>query len=134
MSRNNRGPGFFMGVVIGGLVGGAVGILMASRASEETKRQWMEKGSEFMSSADMLANQAKSRMDEVVSQAKSTMGDQSLGETLEDIREIIREAAAEAKELAQDAMEQGKDASAKAKSDLHNRFEQSRSGDGTQTS
>jgi len=123
-----------MGVMIGGLVGGAVSILIVSRASEETKQQWKEKGNELMSSADMFANQAKSKVDEVVSQAKITMGDQSLRETLEDIREIIKEAAAEAKELAQDAVQQGKDASSKTKADLQNRFEQSRSGEGTQSS
>jgi len=96
-----------------------VSILLASRASEETKRQWKEKGDELVSSADMFANQAKSKVDEVVSQARTTMGDQPLRETLEDIREIIKEAATEAKELAQDAVQQGKDASSKAKSDLN---------------
>ncbi|MSQ15659.1 MAG: hypothetical protein EXR50_07335 [Dehalococcoidia bacterium] len=129
MSGNRKGPGFLMGVVMGGLAAGAAGILIVSRASEETRRKWIEKGTGLMSSADTLASQAKVRMDGVVSQAKSSMADQSLTETLEDIREIIKEAAAEARELAQDALEQGKDASAKAKSDLQNHFEHSRSGD-----
>ena len=119
MFGNDRGPGFLMWVMIGGLVGGAVSILIASRASKETKRQWMKKGNELVSSADMFANQAKSKVDEVVSQARTTMGDQSFRETLEGIREIIKEAAGEAKELAQDAVQQGKDASPKAKSDLN---------------
>lgn len=119
MYGNNRGTSFLIWVMIGGLVSGAVSILIASRASEKTKRQWMKKGNELVSSADTFANQAKSKVDEVVSQARTTMEDKSLLETLQDIRDIIKEAAAEAKGLAQDAVQQGKDVSSKAKSDLN---------------
>ncbi|GEM_PF-990382 len=118
MAGYDKGPGFMAGVILGSLVGAAVSIVMAARASEETRRQWMERGSEV-----------KSRVDDLVTQAKSTVGDQSLRETLEDIREIIREAAAEAKEFAKEAVDQGKDASSRAKTDLQDRFERSRSGD-----
>ncbi len=117
MAGNNKGP-FMTGIVLGSLVAAGVSIYMASRASEETKRQWMERG-----------NEVKSKMDGLVTQARSTVGDQSLRETLEDIREIIREAAAEARELARDAVEQGKDASTRARTDMQDRFEKSRSGD-----
>jgi len=70
VAEGNRGPGFWAGLIVGGLVGAVIGLLMAPQKGEETLRQLRERGVELRSRADELAARARELAQEAVEEGK----------------------------------------------------------------
>ncbi len=112
MSEQDNGGGFFSGLVIGGLIGAAVGLLLAPRPGTETVRVIREKGTELRSKGEQIF----------------TDDGHNFREIAEDVREIVREAVEEAREVIKDAVDQGREARDKATIELQHQFDQTRNG------
>jgi gas vesicle protein len=56
--------GFLIGFVLGGLIGLAMGILMAPQSGEETRTQLREKGIELKVRAEDLTEEGRARLQE----------------------------------------------------------------------
>jgi len=63
--------GFLTGFVLGGLIGLAVGILLAPQAGEETRDVLRDKGIELKSRAEELTDEGRARLQEAVQEGKS---------------------------------------------------------------
>ena len=112
MSEQDSGGGFFTGFVIGGLIGAAVGVLLAPKSGQETVEEIRTRGSEW-----------RARSKELLDDESGT-----LKETVADLKEILRETVQEAREVLKEAVEEGKAASAQAAQDLQQRFQEAREG------
>ena len=109
--RDDSGP-FFAGVIIGGFIGAAIGLLLAPRPGREVLDELRTRGSEW-------AARGREQLEEQTA---------SLREALEEVREILRETVEEAKEAVREAVSEGRQASSREREDLENRFESAREG------
>lgn len=107
MAREDKGgPGFLFGLLVGGALGAAAGMLLAPRPGSEVRGQ--------------LADQA-----ELVRARRLGAFDDQLGElrtNLNEVRDIMREAMAEGREVLREAIEEGKRASARAQEELREQY------------
>lgn len=71
-----RGPGFFAGFLLGGIVGAAFGLLLAPRSGEETREMLMEKSGELRNVAEELSALAKAGADELLEASKTVVDEQ----------------------------------------------------------
>ncbi|MBI4498579.1 MAG: YtxH domain-containing protein [Chloroflexi bacterium] len=110
--RSDGRPGFWSGMVIGGAIGTAVGLLLAPRPGAETREQLLGATGAWRSRADTLMAQG---LDEQMA---------TLRETFEEVREILREAVAEGREVLREAIEEGRQASARTAEELRHRYQQ----------
>ena len=110
--QNSGGGGFFSGFVIGGIIGAAVGLLMAPKAGQDTLEE------------------IRTRSDEWRARGREFMDDESgsLRETVADLKEILRETVQEARDVLKEAVEEGKAASIQATQELQQRFQEARKG------
>ena len=104
-SHTDQGYGLWPGLLVGGVVGFALGILLAPRRGAETREQLIEQAGDVM-------NQG--------------MGAQvaSVREVIQEGRDILREVLAEGKEVLKEAMEEGRHASARTEAELRREYEQ----------
>ena len=98
MSDEGRGAEFLAGVIIGGLIGAAVGLLLAPQPGDETRAQLREKGIELRERVAELSEEARKKAEELH----------------EEGRTAIEEQTARVKE----AIDEGKKAATKKKKDL----------------
>ncbi len=110
--QDNGGGGFFSGLVIGGLIGSAIGLLLAPRAGEETVRMVKEKSTELRAKGQEMLNEETGALREVAGE----------------FQEILKEAVDEAREVLKEALKEGRQASAPATEDLQSRFQEAREG------
>lgn len=111
MAKEKRGGGFFFGLVVGGLIGGAIAILLAPKLGADPLKTVRAKGAEFAEKASGPSSQAAQG---------------GMLEVAEDVRDIIREAVEEAREVLRDAMAQGREARERTQAELQQEFEQVR--------
>ena len=69
MADNSDG-GFLSGLILGGLVGAAVGMLYAPKSGEETRSELLDRTSELRGRAEDLAEDALKRAQELQKEAK----------------------------------------------------------------
>lgn len=62
--------GFLVGFILGGLVGLAVGILLAPQSGEETRTVLREKGIELKVRAEDLTEEGRARLEEAIEEGK----------------------------------------------------------------
>jgi gas vesicle protein len=73
MAQDNGGGGFFAGLMLGGLIGGALALLFAPRPGEETQRMIREKGVELKARmADMSTEDVKRAVKDAIEEGKAT--------------------------------------------------------------
>jgi gas vesicle protein len=70
MASDNRGPGFSTGLILGALIGALAGLLLAPRPGEETRAQVKERTAGLRGTAEVLANEARERLREVVEEGR----------------------------------------------------------------
>jgi gas vesicle protein len=63
--------GFLTGLVLGGLIGLAVGVLLAPQSGEETRDLLRDKGIELKVKAEELTDEGRARLQEAVEEGKS---------------------------------------------------------------
>lgn len=68
--HEDSGPGFFSGLLVGGLIGAAAAILMAPRSGEETRTLLREKGIELKDQLGQAATEAQSRAQSATREAQ----------------------------------------------------------------
>jgi gas vesicle protein len=51
MAKDNNGPNFFTGLLLGGIIGAVLGLLFAPQPGEQTREQLRGKVDEFVSQA-----------------------------------------------------------------------------------
>lgn len=76
MSR--RGSGFFLGLVLGAVVGATLAILFAPQEGEKTRNVLLEQGVELRKrtegTLDQLSGQARDRFNDALAQGRDTYG------------------------------------------------------------
>ena len=112
MSERDSGSGFFTGLFLGGLVGAALGLLLAPRPGQETLEQIKEKGAAWREGGEDFLEEETT----------------ALRVALDDIRESLRETIEEGKEVLREIVEEGKEATAKATAELQAQYEAAREG------
>ena len=65
MAGNSKGGEFLAGFILGGLVGAAIGLLLAPQPGEETRAQLRERGIELKARAEELSEEARKRAEEL---------------------------------------------------------------------
>lgn len=98
MKSEQSGAGFFVGFLLGGVVGAATALLMTPRSGDETRDTLVERGIELKGKAEEVANKAMGEADDLLSKGKTVFDSH--------------------KSRIQGAVEEGKDAAAQKKSDL----------------
>ncbi len=73
---DGRGPGFFAGVLTGGIIGAALALVFAPRPGEETREILLEKSAELRNKAQELSALAKEGADELLERGKSVVEEQ----------------------------------------------------------
>jgi gas vesicle protein len=120
---DRSGGEFFVGLIIGGLVGAALALLMAPQSGEETRAQIRDKSLEFKDRAEEGVYEARQRalaqlasLQEQVSQLQTQVaGLQEIGrEALEKGKQTATEAITKGKESVSQNLSRGKDNAAEA--------------------
>jgi gas vesicle protein len=104
MSDEGKGAEFLAGVIIGGLIGAAVGLLMAPQPGEETREQLREKGIELRERVVELSEEARKKAGELGEEGRTALETQTV--------------------RVKEAIEEGKKAASKKKKDLLEELEQ----------
>lgn len=110
--KDEAGPAFFAGLLIGGFIGAAVGVLMAPRAGREMLDEVRTRGGEW-------AARGREQLEEQT---------QTIRDALEEVREILRETVEEGKEVLREAVADARQATNREVEDLKNRFESAKEG------
>lgn len=75
---SNRGSGFFLGLVLGAVVGATLAILFAPQEGEKTRNLLLEQGVDLRKrtegTLDQISGQAKERFNEAMSSGRETYG------------------------------------------------------------
>ena len=98
MSDESRGAEFLAGVVIGGLIGAAIGLLLAPQPGEETREQLREKGIELKERVVELSEEARKKAEQLEAEGRTTLETQT-SRVKEAIDEGKKAAAKKKKEL-----------------------------------
>jgi len=115
MSEQKRGGGgFLFGLLVGGLIGGAIAILLAPKLGADAMKAVRAKGAAFTGPTPSPAP------------SSGQMATGGMMEVAEDVRDIIREAVEEAREVLRDAMAQGREARERTQAELQREYEQVR--------
>ena len=86
MGDSNGGGGFFVGLVVGAVIGGAVGLLLAPKPGAETRAELMEMGDAWRTRADEIAAQMAAEMRARGVPDMSAVGDR-VGPAVDSLRE-----------------------------------------------
>lgn len=70
MANDERGPGFGMGLILGGIIGTLAGLLLAPGPGEETRTQFMDRTAGLRQKAEDLRAEARERVREVIEEGK----------------------------------------------------------------
>lgn len=111
MADNSDG-GFLSGLILGGLVGAAVGMLYAPKSGEETRSELLDRTSELRGRAEDLAEDALKRAQELQKEAKL------LQEEAKKWQERGAAALEEQRIRLEQAIEEGQQAAAKTRDEL----------------
>jgi gas vesicle protein len=98
MSDEGRGAEFLAGVLIGGLIGAAVGLLLAPQPGEETREQLRERGIELKERVVELSEEARRKAEEFQEEGRATLETQT-GRVKEAIEEGKKAATKKKKDL-----------------------------------
>lgn len=72
--KNNSGPSFIVGAIVGGAIGAAVALLFAPDEGKQTRRKVASKGKKLIGKAGQKASELKEdRLDPVISDMKVEM-------------------------------------------------------------
>ena len=112
MNDKDEGGPFFAGLIIGGFIGAAIGLLLAPRAGQDTLRDLRDRSSE-------LTAKGREQLEEQAA---------TIREALDEVKEILRETVEEGKEVIREAISEGRQAISQEEKDLRNRFESAREG------
>ena len=86
MGSESRGGDFIAGLILGGLIGAAVGLLLAPQTGEETQAQLREKGIELKERVAELSEEARKKAEQWQEEAHAVVEEQKahLGEAIEE--------------------------------------------------
>ena len=70
MNNEQGGNGFLTGLLVGGIIGVAVGLLYAPRPGTETRAMLMDKTAEARESAAKLMSDAQKKANDILAQAR----------------------------------------------------------------
>lgn len=91
MSKQSSGPGFLTGFVVGGLIGTAVGLLLAPKSGKETRESLREQGFVLPANFDDFIETAKGATSDITG---------SVMQAVESKKAQVQEAIAHGKEAA----------------------------------
>lgn len=111
MADNSNG-GFLSGLILGGLVGAALGMLYAPKSGEETRSELRERSMEWRDRAEDLAEDALKRAQELQEEARR------LQIEAKKWQERATEAMEEQRIRLEDAIAEGQQAAAKTRDEL----------------
>jgi gas vesicle protein len=100
---------FLSGMIIGGLIGAAVGLLLAPQSGEETRQVIREKSIELRDKAAETAEETRIRLEEMGQQAK---------ERADEIAHQVRDTIEEGRDRIETTIEQGKETLQRKKTDV----------------
>jgi gas vesicle protein len=106
MSEKGGGRGFLLGMLVGGALGAAAGMLLSPKPDKEMREQLADQ-------AELVRSRRFSAFDQQVSE---------LRQNLAEVRDIVREAVAEGRDVLREAMEEGKRASARTQEELREQY------------
>jgi gas vesicle protein len=118
MSENNKGGfgSFVAGLFMGGLLGGAIAILTAPRSGEETREQIRVRGVELRDTAEQTMNEAlttvRNTTDDLSNRAEELRAQSQA--VLDEAQKQSAQATEEIRQVALDAIEQMRTATAEA--------------------
>lgn len=115
------GGGFLSGLIIGGLIGAAVGLLVAPKRGEETRTDLMEKSEGWRAKLEGLRTAAQGSVGEV-----SALARESAGEVASRARESAEALAAKGKGLIEEAVEEGRKAASASAQEMETRLREER--------
>lgn len=101
---SKSGGGFFSGLIFGGLVGAAVGLLLAPGAGEETRLLLRERSQEMQRKAQATVEQTRTRAQEVAEQTRTRAQ-----EVADLTRTRVTELSEQAKTRAAELQERGRE-------------------------
>ena len=86
MGSESRGGDFVAGVILGGLIGAAVGLLLAPQTGEETQAQLRERGIELKERVAEFSEEARKKAEQWQEEALAVVEKQKahLGEAIEE--------------------------------------------------
>ncbi len=96
--RNGSGGEFFAGLVIGGLVGAAIGLLLAPQSGEETRVQIRDAGIELKKRASETIAEAREKAEAITADARRR-AEEITAEARKRADEIVSEARKRAEEI-----------------------------------
>jgi gas vesicle protein len=103
MSDESRGAEFLAGLIIGGFIGAAVGLLLAPQPGEETRAELRDKGIELRERVVEISEEARKKAEQWQEEGRTTLETQ--------------------KARVEEAVEEGKKAAAKKKKELLDELE-----------
>lgn len=109
--KDDTGP-FFAGLIIGGFIGAAIGVLMAPRVGREVIDEVRTRGGEW-------AARGREQLEEQTA---------TIRDALDEVKEILRETVEEGREVLREAVSEARQATSREAQELQNRFESAREG------
>jgi gas vesicle protein len=103
MSDESRGAEFLAGLIIGGFIGAAVGLLLAPQPGEDTRAELRDKGIELRERVVEISEEARKKAEQWQEEGRTTLETQ--------------------KARVEEAVEEGKKAAAKKKKELLDELE-----------
>lgn len=107
-NQQSGGAEFFVGLVLGGLVGAALALLLAPQSGEETRAQIRDKGLEFKDRAEEGVLEARSRAEAQMTTLQEQVA--TLQNQVATLQERGKEQAAVLQERGKEALAKGKQA------------------------
>ncbi|HEX2988870.1 MAG TPA: YtxH domain-containing protein [Chloroflexota bacterium] len=102
MKSEQSGAGFFVGFLLGGVVGAAAALLITPRSGDETRDTIMERGIELKVKAEEVAARAMDEADDLFTKGRTVLDSQRY--------------------RIQEAVEEGKEAAAQKKAELLSKY------------
>ena len=104
--RNNEGPGFLSGFILGGLIGAAAALLYGRRGELASWEQLRDRSLELRRQSDEVSTRARETLEEMNQRSRLL---------LEEVREVLRQ-----------AMEEGRESATRTMAELQARFQELR--------
>lgn len=98
MAENNGGGEFFMGLVVGGLVGAAMALLLAPQSGQQTREQIRSASLEIKERAGEAVEEARQKAEAITADARRR-AEEIIAEARKTSEEILEEARRRAEEL-----------------------------------
>ncbi|HLF08447.1 MAG TPA: YtxH domain-containing protein [Dehalococcoidia bacterium] len=104
--RNNEGPGFLSGFILGGLIGAAAALLYGRREEMGSWEQLRDRSLELRRQSDEVSTRARETLEEMNQRSRLL---------LEEVREVLRQ-----------AIEEGRESATRTMAELQARFQELR--------